>query len=196
MRPEGSTLALAKLLAPNYPAACDCEATYLRRDKSSHGVFYASGKPGPAGAYVRSPSWSPVGTHLVYSRYETKRSVEPRKLWSRNSAYELSITRWLPAYDPTGEHFAVTGINALGRPAMFVEPSPISHQCSSRLSKMSTRIRGQIFSMLYTNISRFGDGAVHRVGMCSMIRKFLAGASKLLLSAHGENTTGSMRDSH
>jgi Tol biopolymer transport system component len=84
------------------------EIAFARRDESAHGIFYASGKPGPAGWDVRSPSWSPDGAHLVYSRYETKRSVEPRKVWSRNSNYELYTTVTLPAYDPTGEHFAVT----------------------------------------------------------------------------------------
>lgn len=82
------------------------EIAYFRRDKPA-GVFYASGKPGPTGEDVRSPSWSPDGTRLVYSRYETKYSVEPKKLWSRNPNYELYGTLVLPAYDPTGEHFVV-----------------------------------------------------------------------------------------
>jgi len=83
------------------------EIAYFRRDKPE-GVFYASGKTGPAGADVRAPSWSPDGTHVVYSRYEEKFQPEPRKLWSRNSNYELSTTEFLPAFDPTGERFAVT----------------------------------------------------------------------------------------
>jgi len=83
------------------------DIAYFRGDKPE-GVFYASGKSGPTGDDVRSPSWSPEGTRVVYSRYETKRTPEPTKRWSRNPNYELSATVVLPAYDPTGERLAVT----------------------------------------------------------------------------------------
>ena len=83
------------------------EIAYLRNDKSAHGVFYANGKRGPTGSDLYSPSWSPDGTHLVYSRYNEEYTAEPVKLWSRNPNYELSTTALLPAYDPTGERFAV-----------------------------------------------------------------------------------------
>lgn len=85
------------------------EIAYVRNDKSFHGVFYAGGKAGPAGEDLNSPSWSPDGANLVYSRYTNESSrPEPRKLWSRNPNYELSATSFLPACDPTGERFAVT----------------------------------------------------------------------------------------
>jgi TolB protein len=84
------------------------EIAYVRNDKSSHGVFYGSGKPGPAGADLNSPSWSPDGARLVYSRYTEQFNAEPIKVWSRNPNYELSTTTLLPACDPTGERFAVT----------------------------------------------------------------------------------------
>ena len=73
-----------------------------------HGVFYASGKQGPTGSDLYGPSWSPDGTHLVYSRYNDTHTAEPVKLWSRNPNYELFTTAGLPAYDATGERFAVT----------------------------------------------------------------------------------------
>jgi TolB protein len=84
------------------------EIGYLRRDKSVKGVFYASGRQGPSGSDLYSPSWSPDGAHLVYSRYNDAYTAEPVKLWSRNPNYELSTTADLPAYDATGERFAVT----------------------------------------------------------------------------------------
>lgn len=84
------------------------EVAYVRLHNPAQGVFYASGKPGPAGSDLRSPSWSPDGTHVVYSRYSVKRTAEPSKLWSGNPNYELFTTVILPAYDPTGERFAVT----------------------------------------------------------------------------------------
>ena len=84
------------------------EIAYVRNDKSSHGVFYASGKPGPAGSDLNSPSWSPDGTTLVYSRYTRQSNPEPSKVWSRNANYELFTTAFLPACDSTRERFAVT----------------------------------------------------------------------------------------
>jgi TolB protein len=96
------------------------EIAYVRRDKSVHGVVYANGKPGPGGSDLHSPSWSPDGTHLVYSRYETKHTVEPRKLWSRHSNYELSAARFLPAYDPTGSHLALTDWNQDDTTSLFI----------------------------------------------------------------------------
>ena len=84
------------------------EIGYLRRDKSAKGVFYASGRQGPTGSDLYSPSWSPDGARLVYSRYNDAYTVEPVKLWSRNPNFELSSTAGLPAYDATGERFAVT----------------------------------------------------------------------------------------
>jgi TolB protein len=84
------------------------EIAYLRHDKSDHGVLYASGRPGPKGSDLFSPSWSPDATHLVYSRYKDQDSAEPTRLWSKNSNYELLATTHLPAYDATGKRIAVT----------------------------------------------------------------------------------------
>jgi TolB protein len=83
------------------------EIAYLRNDKSAHGVFYETGRRGPTGSDLYNPSWSPDGTHVVYSRYNETYSAEPVKLWSRNPNYELSTTALLPAYDPTGGRFTV-----------------------------------------------------------------------------------------
>jgi TolB protein len=87
------------------------EVAYVRRQSPVQGVFYASGKKGPAGSDVRSPSWSPDETQVVYSRYTTKRTTEPVKVWSRNPNYELFTTIFLPSSDPSGERIAVTRMN-------------------------------------------------------------------------------------
>ncbi len=98
-----------------YPAVlASGEIGYFHRDKQSQGIVYASGKAGPTGAEVRSPSWSPDGKQVVYSRFTTERSPAPVKLWSRNPNYELYTTNWFPAYDATGEHLAVTMRNSPG----------------------------------------------------------------------------------
>jgi Tol biopolymer transport system component len=90
------------------------EIGYLRRDKAEHGVFYSSGKAGPKGSDLRTPSWSPDGAQIVYSRFVSKHTAEPVKVWSRNPSFELYSTTWLPAYDPSGEHLAVTKISQNG----------------------------------------------------------------------------------
>lgn len=89
------------------------EVAYVRSDKSVQGVFYANGKAGPAGPGLYSPSWSPDGATLVYSRYtdpfnNDQLTAEPIKIWSRNPNYELATTAFLPACDPTGERSAVS----------------------------------------------------------------------------------------
>jgi len=97
------------------------EIAYVRRDKSVHGIFYTSGKAGPTGVGLNSPSWSPDGKNLVYSRYIDERiSSEPSKLWSRNPKYELFGTIWLPACDPNGERFAVTRTGPTGQGSSLI----------------------------------------------------------------------------
>jgi len=88
------------------------DIAFVRRDPAVQGIFYASGKAGPQGGDLRSPSWSPDAARVVYSRYISKRQAEPGRLWSRNKNYELFGTAWLPSYDQTGEHLAVTMQNA------------------------------------------------------------------------------------
>jgi Tol biopolymer transport system component len=96
------------------------EVGYLRRNEGDRGVFYSDGRKGPAGADVHTPSWSPDGSRIVYSRYTSKRTAEPVKLFSRSSKYELYGTAALPAYGPSGDRFAVTMIGAEGTKLVLV----------------------------------------------------------------------------
>jgi Tol biopolymer transport system component len=91
------------------------EIAYLRRDKTASGIFYGNGRPGPKGSDIRTPSWSPDAAQVVYSRFVSKHTAEPVKVWSRNPQFDLYSTTWLPAYDRTGEHLAVTKISADGK---------------------------------------------------------------------------------
>lgn len=91
------------------------EIAYLRCDKTAAGVFYGSGKPGPKGRDLRTPSWSPDGAQVVYSRFVSRHTAEPVKVWSRNPKFDLYSTAWLPAYDPSGEHLAVTKMSTDGK---------------------------------------------------------------------------------
>jgi TolB protein len=92
------------------------EIAYFRPDPPAQGIYYGAGTPGPKGANLRSPSWSPDGKQLVYSRFVAERKPEPAKLWSRNPNYELFTTAALPAYDATGMHLAVTVPNGSASP--------------------------------------------------------------------------------
>ena len=87
------------------------EIAYVRKDVHAQGVFYSSGKAGPAGD-VRGPSWSPDGSQVVYARVLPPASPlsTPRKIWSRNPKYELFSTGILPAYDRSGKRFVATAL--------------------------------------------------------------------------------------
>jgi len=93
------------------------QVAYVRKDIVAPGIFYGDGKPGPAGA-VRSPSWSPDGSHVVYHKILSNLARDWQKTWSRDSRYDLVLTRWLPAFHPSGERFVasapdITGVSEL-----------------------------------------------------------------------------------
>jgi TolB protein len=93
---------------------------YLRRDNSAHGVFYGMGRRGPAGDDLRTPSWSPDGRQVVYSRFAVKDRTAPVRMWSRNPKYDLYATAWLPDYDRSGEHLAVTRMDPDRVTSLFI----------------------------------------------------------------------------
>jgi Tol biopolymer transport system component len=101
-----------------FPLA-DGTTGFLRRDGAAQGIFYTSGKPGPRGADIRVPSWSPDGKQVVYSRFTTVRPIEPVRLWSRNPKIELYGTAWLPAVDTARGRIATTNF-AAGASNLFV----------------------------------------------------------------------------
>jgi Tol biopolymer transport system component len=77
---------------------------FIRKDTAEAGIYYSSGRRGPRGA-IRAVSWSPDGTHVVFS----KRMDSPRSTWrstfSRNPNYELVQTGAMPAFSPSGKEF-------------------------------------------------------------------------------------------
>jgi Tol biopolymer transport system component len=99
------------------------EFAYIRTAVTGSAVVYASGKPGPAGTdlWRDPPSWSPDAKQVVFCRFARHRSADPKKLWSANPKFDLYGTTFLPAYDPSGQHLAVTTISDDGSVLNIVE---------------------------------------------------------------------------
>ncbi len=80
----------------------------FRNGTDEPGIYYASGTRGPKGD-IRAASWSPDGTHVVFH----KRVATPPPTWkptySRNPAYQLTLTGILPSFSPRGDRFVTTG---------------------------------------------------------------------------------------
>jgi hypothetical protein len=72
------------------------------------GIYYGSGKTGPRGD-VRSASWSPDCTHVVFHKRLNAPRPTWRKMWTRDANYELTLTQTLRSFDQSGARFAMTG---------------------------------------------------------------------------------------
>ena len=83
---------------------------YLRKDTAGDGagIYYAGGARGPKGD-VRAASWSPDGTRVVFHKRVPATPPTWKKTFSRNSAYELTMTGMLPSFNPSGDRFVMTG---------------------------------------------------------------------------------------
>ncbi len=84
------------------------EVAYVRKDDQTSGIFYGDGKPGPR-ANIRNASWSPSGKEVVYNKVARLEFPDWQETWSRNPAYELVVTHFMPAFDRSGQHIALTG---------------------------------------------------------------------------------------
>jgi TolB protein len=79
------------------------EIAYIRKDTTDPGIYYSTGRRGPAGP-IRGASWSPDGKRVVFhKRLNVPRpTTSVRKTFSRNPNYELSLTGILPVFSPSG----------------------------------------------------------------------------------------------
>ena len=99
--PTGPGIKMSPALLPSGKVA------YVRKDTGAPGLFYGEGELTVAGR-VRSPSWSPDGSRMVYHKVLTYYGHDWRKIWSRDPEFELVSTRWLPAVDPSGTRLVGT----------------------------------------------------------------------------------------
>ena len=81
---------------------------YLRKDTGDAGVYYTNGTRGPKGD-LRSASWSPDGSRVVFHKRMQAPPTTWLKTFSRNPDYELTLTGILPSFNPAGDRFAMTG---------------------------------------------------------------------------------------
>jgi len=100
------------------PAFVGSTVAYIRKDSPSGanlaGIYYAEGRRGPTGD-VREASWSPDGTRVVFHRRLTATRPTWTKIWSRNPAYELTLSgNILPSFNKVGDRMVTTGRPALG----------------------------------------------------------------------------------
>ena len=80
------------------------EIGYIRKDTDEAGIYYSSGRQGPRGN-IRTASWSPDGTHIVFYKRNTTTPPAWRSTFSRNPNYELFQTGIQAAFSPSGREF-------------------------------------------------------------------------------------------
>ena len=70
------------------------EIGYIRKDAGDGGagIFYASGKRGPKGD-IRTASWSPDGSRVVFHKRQTAPPTVWRSIWSRNPELRVDADR-------------------------------------------------------------------------------------------------------
>ncbi len=164
-----------KLLPSILPSG---EVAYLRSDKKGSGIFYGGGKAGPGGD-VQCPSWSPDGLHVVYARFVYKPATEPVKMFSRNPKFDLYKTAWLPAYDASGEHLAVTKMSGKTTSLFIMEDD-----------KPARPILEKPGLILGPSWSPDGKQIVVGVGLFTAFLDFTAGGSKPIDPANGGAQVG------
>ena len=102
------------------------EIGYIRKDPDEPGIWYSSGRRGPGGA-IRTASWSPDGSHVVFHKRVPGPSAPLSKTFSRNPKYELNLAAGaIPAFSPSGAQFVTTGRPSANRTLSALRVTTIS----------------------------------------------------------------------
>jgi Tol biopolymer transport system component len=82
---------------------------YIRRDDvKERGIHYSNGKRGPAGE-IRTASWSPDATRVVFHKRVTFQRKPWVKTWSRHAQYDVTLVNGGPSFSPAGDRFVFVG---------------------------------------------------------------------------------------
>ncbi len=81
---------------------------YVRKFRPDAGIYYADGRSGPRGD-IRSASWSPDGSRVVFHKRLPAAPATWQPTFSRHIGYALTMTGILPSFSPDGSRFATTG---------------------------------------------------------------------------------------
>ena len=96
---------------------------FVRRNAGQQGIFYSNEQQGPSGD-IRYATWSPDGKQVAFHRRMAKPRSGWRKVWSRDSLYELVMSPNMPSFEPSGKHFVTQGVapsGTMGRGLNVVE---------------------------------------------------------------------------
>jgi Tol biopolymer transport system component len=92
-------------IAPSFLAGND--VGFIRKDRSTAGIHYASGKTGPKGA-IQYAAWSPDGARVVFHKVlSAGGSPVGAKTWSRLPSYELHLADVQPSFNRSGDRFVM-----------------------------------------------------------------------------------------
>ena len=82
---------------------------YIRKDgEATAGIYYANGARGPKGD-IRTASWSPDGTRVIFHKRVSYTPPTWTKTYSRNPNYALTLTGIMPSFNPAGDRFVFAG---------------------------------------------------------------------------------------
>ncbi|MDE3187243.1 MAG: PD40 domain-containing protein [Acidobacteriota bacterium] len=161
---------------------------YVNGNQTGVSIVYPGGEAGPTGQGLspNPPAWSPDASHVVYSRTSYHPSPEPVELWSRNPKFDLYATTELPAYDPSGEHLAVTkavfgGITSL----MIVDEGKPAHPILDRKDLVLGSQWSPDGKRIVVGVGEFSSFLNFDVGTKTPIDRFNGGAQVAILNADG-----------
>jgi len=158
---------------------------FLRRDNPKQGLFYASGKAGPAGADIRSPAWSPDGRRVVYSRFASVARSDPARLWSRNPKFDFYGTSFLPSVDAVHDRFATTQRAGSSMKLVIVENGKPARTILERPDLILAPQWSADGKQLVTGVGSFSSFADFEVGSRKPVDPANGGAQVAILNDDG-----------